>query len=116
MVDINFSDGAKQGLWIYKLDTMNDFINYAVKCYEWIQNYGGPWFPIATWANSILTKCPCIEERIKKDGRFVPYPKNSNCYVQKFSPAGFTGTRVISLKVFKNYFYDIFIHLLMYFL
>lgn len=81
------------------MDTMNDFINYAEKCYTWIQSYGNPEYLAVTLANTKLTNCPCSEDRIQKDGRFVPYPRQPNCYVSEFPPTGVSGTRVINLFV-----------------
>ena len=84
----------KHGLWIFKLDTMNDFINYAERCYNWMHETGKTEVMQLTLANAQLTNCPCSEDRILKDGRFFPYLDQPNCYVSEFPPSGISGTRV----------------------
>ncbi|XP_062596320.1 serine-rich adhesin for platelets-like, partial [Saccostrea cucullata] len=93
VINNGYNNESKPGLWIYKLDQMNNFINFAEKCYTWMQNLGKPGFSAVELANTKFTKCPCSEDRIKKDGRFVQYPKQPNCYVLEFSPYNITGTR-----------------------
>nr|XP_022333526.1 mucin-like protein [Crassostrea virginica] len=83
----------KHGLWIFKLDTMNDFINYAERCYNWMHETGKAEVIQVTIANAQLTNCPCSEDRILKDGRFFPYLDQPNCYVSEFPPSGISGTR-----------------------
>ncbi|XP_062600104.1 mucin-like protein [Saccostrea cucullata] len=98
-----YSGGRKNetGLWIYKIDSLPaGTVNYRKKCFSWIQGSGKSDYLKVLIADVKLTKCPCSEDRVEKDGRFVKFSTEAgnNCYVKELPGESVSGTRKCCYK------------------